>query len=238
MTKQEFADWMTRNGYRVKDAAERLGLTPLSVKRMKAGTQAVTRQTAMLVEKDEAARLVTDADVDMAATLADVADTCALVPFSVVTGVTAAVLRGWTTANVHVQFVALPPHPARFRMPGEEIVALPDPLLPERVELHRDRDGRWFRIADPVRTVVDAIRFDEEQVRFHVEEVVRSAVSAGVTVSDLLDFAAKHGPETVAKLEGYLERIGQDLIRQWRADRAHAELERVKRMFAPQETAG
>jgi len=209
-TERDFAAWMERNGLRAADAAAILFLTPTSVKRIKSGSQALLPRTQALALAFETQRMRSDEGIDSQADLADLAETCEDVELSVVTGVTAAAMRGWTTASTHVRFVALPPQPARLRMP-DGVYALPDPHLPVRVELRHDASGRPYRMADPVRTVVDAVRDAERQVSFHVEEVVVSALAEGVAPQDLLDHAALYGGETVAAMRARLSEAGATL---------------------------
>lgn len=209
-TEADFAAWMDRNGLRAADAAAILFLTPTSVKRIKSGAQTLTPRTQALALSFENQRMRFDEGIDSQADLADLAETCEEVEFSVVTGVTAAAMRGWTTASTHVRFVALPPQPARLRMP-DGVFALPDPHLPLRVELRHDASGRSYRMADPVRTVVDAVRDAERQVNFHVEEVVGSALAEGISPQDLLEHAAIYGDETVAAMRTRLSEVGATL---------------------------
>lgn len=205
--EQDFAGWMARNGLRAADAAAVLFLTPTSVKRIKSGAQTLMPRTQALALAFEATRKATDEGIDSQADFADLAETCDEVELSVVTGVTAAAMRGWTTASTHVRFVALPPQPARLRMP-DGVFALADPHPADRVELRRDASGRAYRLADPVRTVVDAVRDSTRQVSFHVEEVVRSALEEGVSPQDLLDHAALYGDETLSAMHDRLSEAG------------------------------
>lgn len=203
-TATEFGEWIARNGLRVSDAEEILGLTGSSVRRVKQGVQGVSAQVRKLCEAFETSRVVKDADISMAADILELAALCAEVPFSVVSGTTAASMRGWTSASTHVRFVALPPHPATLSQP-DPVIALATETLPERVEIHRDLSGRLFRLADPVRTVTDCIAHDVTVGQFEAEEVIRAALLDGVSVDDLKEFAQKEG--CLEKLESYLNRI-------------------------------
>lgn len=202
----DFVAWMSRNGLTAAAAAEVLYLTATSVKRIRNGSQAILIRTQALAEDFEMRRTVVDPELDSQADVADVADTCRDIEFSVITGMTSAALRGWTTASTHVRFVALPPRPAKLRLPAG-VFAVADRHLPRRVELHSDSSGRWFRLADPVRTVVDAVRDVDRQVAFHVEEVVRSAIDAGVKPDDLVRHAALYGSAVEADLQRWLAGI-------------------------------
>lgn len=197
-SSSEFNNWVKRNGLRNADAAEILFLTPTSVSRLRNGNQAMTPRTQAMAEIYAAGGFVSD-DIDVTAEVAELATTCAEVEMSVITGVTAAAMRGWTTASVHDRFIALPPHPAALKMPSNTH-ALACPLLPERVEVRKDIAGNWYRLADPVRTVVDAMRDDVRQVKFHVEEVVRAALDEGVKNEDILDFAKRQGSGDAAEM--------------------------------------
>lgn len=199
----DFADWQDRNGLRRQDAAEVVCLKHASsVSRLRSADH-IHRHVSKLAAQFEADRFVAD-DLDEVAETLGYADLCAEVPFSVITGVSAATLRGWTTAHVHDRFVALPPHPAKLRQP-DRVIALACPVLPEHVELRKDGAGRFYRLADPLRTVVDAVRDDVRQGRFHVREIVNAAIDEGVKPADLRWLARRHGEEAVAKLEEYLD---------------------------------
>jgi len=202
-TGQDFANWQDRNGLRRSDAAGIVYLRhAVSVSRLRSA-ETVHPRVAALAAVYEAGRFVSD-DLDEVAETLGYADLCAAVPFSVVTGVSAATLRGWTTAHVNDRFVALPPHPAALRQP-DRVLALACPVLPDHVELRRDGAGRWYRLADPVRTVVDTVRDDVRQGRFHAREVVNAAVDEGVSPEALLAYAARVGEHAVTKLNEYLD---------------------------------
>lgn len=207
MTKSDFVSWMERNGLRAADAAAILLLTPTSVKRIKSGAQTLMPRTQALALAYEAPRVASDEGIDSQADLADLAETCGEVEFSVITGVTAAAMRGWTTASTHVRFVALPPRPARLRQP-DGVFALTDPFPTLRVELRQDASGRTYRLADPVRTVVDAVRDAKRQVKFHVEEVVRAALYEGVSPQDLVSHAELYGEAVAGAMKLMLSEVG------------------------------
>lgn len=203
----KFADWMDRNGLRASDAANVLRLTRTSVQRVKSGAQALHPLRQDLAVAFEERRTVSD-DVDEMAATADLAETCAAVHMAVVTGVTAAAVRGWTSASTHDRYVVLPVRFAAMSVP-DGVVTIGCPQLPNRVEIRTDVEGRPYRLADPVRTVVDMLRDDVRQGEFHAEEVIRAALSDGVSPDDIRLFAEPHGPEVEAKIDRYLALVAQ-----------------------------
>lgn len=202
-SKEEFKNWIERNGLRTVDAADVLRLSKTSVLRIKSGAQGLTRSIQALAELFEERRIVAD-HIDNMAASADLAEKCRDTVYGVVTGVSAAAMRGWTSASTNYWFMAMPgEHLANFEVP-DTLETLACDQLPDRVEVRKDVDGNWYRLADPVRTVVDAVRDDTRQVKFHVEEIVRAAVEDGVSTKDMIAFAEKQGPEALARMNHYL----------------------------------
>ncbi|WP_315922416.1 hypothetical protein [Mesorhizobium sp. SP-1A] len=204
-TKEDFNGWMDRNGLTYVEACEVLNLSIDDVCHLMDGTKPVWAEDQERAERFEASRFVSD-DIDMAAALAELSNTCKLCPQGVITGVSAAALRGWTTANTHVYFVALLPEYVGKPLPSNVVPVVTDNIL-DRVEVRKDVEGGWYRLADPVRTVVDAVRDDVSQDRFSVEELVREAIAEGVDRAELLDFAQKQGEQAVERLNFYLSQI-------------------------------
>lgn len=170
----------------------------------------IRRISEQLQREDPISR---DQVIDSQAAILELAETCKQIPHGVITGMTSASIRGWTTANTFVRIVALPPNLTNTALP-KDIVPIPCPLLPQRVELRTDQDGGSYRLADPVRTVADAIRYDSEQVQFHVEEVVRAALDDGVRADDVLEFVTLgEVPEFITKAEYYLSLVNPNNTR-------------------------
>jgi hypothetical protein len=209
-TKEDFAAWIDRNGLQIRGDAERiLFLKATSVSRIKAGTQTLTPRTQAIAEAFEASRTVEDDGlISFEAAELGLADICESVPCSVVTALTAASLKGWGSSMPRVLFVARPPYYATRRTDNERIVSLSCPVLPDEVKIMRDRDGRPFRIASDERLVIDCVRHETLCGAFEVEEVVRAAVSDGVSPAALRKLAARYGDDVVAALDRHLAKVG------------------------------
>lgn len=208
MAAFDFLAWQTRNGLTKEQAAAIVELSPKSVQRIRTGTQGVGRWQQHLAEAFEASRRVSD-DLDIMAAAMDLAVACEAAPLGVVTGVTSAALRGWSTAATHDRILAMPPHPAVLTQPGD-VLAVACTLLPERVELRTDVDGRTYRLADPVRTLVDAAAGDVAQVRWHVQEAFNCAIADGVDLDDVREFADRRADGTREKVDAYIAGASAD----------------------------
>lgn len=211
-TRADFVSWMNRNGLTHDDVAVVFNQHPLTddltaddVREILEGDKPVWEEYEASARRYEANRLVSD-DVDMSAAISELSEKCKSVPQGVITGITAGSLRGWTTANTFVYFVATKPENVTKDYPSNIVPIACDNIL-DRVEIRQDVDGNWYRLADPVRMVVDAVRFDVEQDRFSVEELFREAIAEGVDRDELYEFARKQGAQAVEKLDYYFSLI-------------------------------
>jgi hypothetical protein len=208
MVTLDFLAWQTRNGLTKEQAALVIELSPKSVQRIRTGTQGVGRWQQHLAETFEANRRVSD-DLDVMAAAMDLAVACEAAPFGIVTGITSAALRGWSTATAHDRILAMPPHPAALTQP-ENVIAVACTLLPEHVELRTDVDGRTYRLADPVRTLVDAAAADVVQVRWHVQEAFSCAIADGVDLGEVRAFADRRADGTRERVDAYIAGASAD----------------------------
>jgi hypothetical protein len=206
--KIDFINWMNRNGLTHDDVACVFNQHPLTndltasnVRDILDGTAPLWEEYEASARRFEAERLVSD-DVDMTAAIAELSDKCQTVPQGVITGITAGSLRGWTSANTIVYFVATKSENVAKDYPSNIIPIACDNIM-DRVEVRQDSDGNWYRLADPVRMVIDAIRYDVEQDRFSVEELFREAIAEGVRRDELCEFAKRQGDVAVTKLNYY-----------------------------------
>lgn len=208
----DFINWMSRNGLTHDDVASVFNQHPLTndltafdARDILDGNAPLWEEYEACARRFEAERIVAD-EVDITASIAELADKCNTVPQGVITGITAGSLRGWTSANTFVYFVATKPEHLTKDYPANIVPIACDDIL-DRVEVRQDSDGNWYRLADPVRMVIDAIHFDVEQDRFSVEELFREAIAEGVSRDELYEFANKQGETAVKKLDYYFTLI-------------------------------
>jgi hypothetical protein len=172
-TEVNFRDWMSRCGLSKKQAAAVLGVTEIMIRRNRNGQTAVKDDVALKAMAYVDGSITTKGPdgelLDSTATLSEIAALCAEFEYSVVTGLTSAILRGWTSANIG-QFRQLR-QPVRRPtatvwndlrlewMPTETLDLIED------VECRLDQDGRPYRIASIERTLVDiAVLFAQGDV--------------------------------------------------------------------------
>lgn len=209
-TKSDFEVWMSRNGLDVNDVVRILNEHTLTseisyteINSILHGDEPIREEYTAIAKKFETSRFVSD-EIDSTATFVELSDKCDVVPRGVITGLSAGVMRGWTSATTYVYYVATTPSEVGKEYP-KDIIAVPCENLTERVQVRKDAEGNWYRLADPVRMVVDAARLEYDE--FSVEELVREALAEGISRDELYQFAHKQGEKAVEKLGFYLSRI-------------------------------
>jgi hypothetical protein len=211
-TEEEFGDWMSRCGLSTKQASAILGVSESTVIRNRNGQTAVkddVARRAMAYLEDSLTTVGSDADLlDAMAEQADIADLAAEFEHAVVTGMTSAVLRGWTSANIG--FYRQLRQPERRPVPGEwnglRLEWLPtDPIdLIADVECRTDQNGRHYRIASIERTLVDlAVLVAAGEIAMDdLKEAWTGAFEAGEQKPDaarIRDLAARCGVAKIAE---------------------------------------
>lgn len=214
-TEVEFGDWMSRCGLSVKQASEILGVSELTVIRNRHGRTAVKDAVARkAMAYAEASRTTVGSDAELLDSMAAQSEVSALLAefeHAVITGMTSAILRGWTSANLW--FFRQLRQPERRPAPKEwndlRLEWHPtDPLdLVTEVECRVDQDGRPYRIASIERTLVDlaVFRAAGEIVEDDFNEAWAGAFAHGGQVPDVArmrELAVRHG--VVDTIEAYV----------------------------------
>jgi hypothetical protein len=214
-TEVEFGDWMSRCGLSAKQASEILGVSELTVIRNRHGQTAVKDTVALrAIAYAEASRTTVGGDAELLDSMAAQAEISVLLAefeHAVVTGMTSAILRGWTSANLWFFRQLRQPErrPAPKEWNGLKLEWHPtDPLdLVTEVECRIDQEGRPYRIASIERTLVDLAVFMAagDVVEDDFAEAWAGAFAAGGQVPDagrIRELAARHG--VAAIVEQYL----------------------------------
>ncbi|PZQ14341.1 MAG: hypothetical protein DI565_13060 [Ancylobacter novellus] len=146
-----------------------------------------------LIDQNERAAVASQAE------LLGLAKLCEADNSVVVTGLTAAALRGWTTAATHTRHVAVHPMGAG-RLPKGTVALLDEDPLWRHQKLHDSR-GRLYRVADPVRTLVDLAASDCDPF------LVAESFAAGrdeVRHEEVMEFAEARSKELAFRVRGLL----------------------------------
>jgi hypothetical protein len=158
----DFRSWTAATGLPADQAAVILGISERTIKRLRNDEDISIKDSIALAAQSyiEASRTTKGSDaeqVDSWASQAGLADLCAALPYAHVTGHTAAIARGWTSANsAKLRQVAQPnrmPKPTTFNEFRLEWYETTD--LPWGVECRVDADGRPYRIASIERTLLE-----------------------------------------------------------------------------------
>lgn len=164
-TEIEFSDWMACCGLSSKQAAHVLGVSDITVIRIRNGHSYVKDALALKAKAHRARSFSTDGSdgelLDSTAATSEIAGLTSHFGNAVVTGITSAILRGWTSANL-AQFRQLR-QPERMPAPSEwnglSLEWLPTPPidLVHEVEYRIDQNLGSYRIASIERTLVDLV---------------------------------------------------------------------------------
>ncbi|MEE9983273.1 hypothetical protein [Agrobacterium pusense] len=160
-TTDDFKRWLSASGLSAPQLAVVLDVSERTAKRLRAGEVGVKdRMTARAQEWLGQSRTTVGRDaelLDSYAAQADWADLCQAFPNAHITGMQSAIARGWTSANSH-GFRQLS-QPERMPQPKAwndyDLEWLPGVDLPWGVEVREDTDGRPYRVASAVRTLLE-----------------------------------------------------------------------------------
>ncbi len=209
-TEVEFGDWMSRCGLSAKQAAEILGVSELTVIRNRHGQTAVKDAVALkAIAYAEASRTTVGSDAELLDSMAaqsEVAVLLAEFEHAVITGMTSAILRGWTSANLWFSRQLRQPErrPAPKKWNGLKLEWLPTDTLDlvAEVECRIDQDGRPYRIASIERTLVDLAlcQATGDIVEDDFSEAWAGAFAHGGQVPDatrIRELAVRHGVDGI-----------------------------------------
>jgi hypothetical protein len=166
-TEVEFKNWMSHCGLSVKQASAILGVSDMTVIRNRHGQTAVKDEVARkAIAYAEASKTTIGSDAELLDSMAAQAEISVLLgefENAIVTGMTSAILRGWTSANLwfHRQLRQPQRRPAPKVWNGLKLEWYPTaPLdLIADIECRFDQEGRPYRIASIERTLVDLAVF-------------------------------------------------------------------------------
>lgn len=198
-TGEDLHSWMERCGLRQVDAADVLGVTKTHLQKLLKSPKVSSTLSKLAAAHEKSITPMPDETniVDSNVALGDYHEVTDLNHLTVLTAGIAAVARGMTTMSGLNVDVAMPQRPAviasgeaRGLKWHQPIWIMACPLYPERIESRIDTEGNRYRIADPVRIVVDCYRMKTDI--FHLEEIVRDALDTyGCTREEILDFAER-----------------------------------------------
>lgn len=209
---QAFTDWCARCGLSISTASRALGVSRATVQRLRQGQVKISARTSIAAEAWESRSAVTTGDagaqLDAFATEAAFADLCAELPGAHLTGLTSAIARGWTTANLagyrHVGQASRTVQASRAA--GADLIVVTSDDLPNGVEIRRDGEGRTYRVASPGRTLIDLVALEQATGPDIVAEAYIAAMEEGlVDGAELISAARERGYED--RVRHYL---GQD----------------------------
>lgn len=212
-TNDQFRVWLAATGLPAPHAANILGVSERTVKRLRNDDSIRIKDAITERAKDylAASRTTTGTDaeqIDSWASQADLADLCIALPYAHVTATTSAIARGWTSANsAKMRHVAQP-----IRMPQPDTIggfrlewyATTD--LPWGVECRVDADGQPYRIASVERTLLDLADHESLIGIDDVIEAFKGAFHSAVHKPDrglLARKATQRGAETFERIQYY-----------------------------------
>lgn len=214
MNDGDFDAWMRRVGLSAAQAASVLGVTELTVKRQRNdvfNTKDSVAERALAFEASTVTTSGDDAEVlDHAADQDDIADLCADFQNAHVTGMTSAILRGFTSAVTNGRRELA--QPERMRQPAEHaglvLTWLKGRDLLWGIECRRDASGRPYRVASLERTLLELVVNEGEYGEAAIMEVFRGAFELREQTPDRLLLLRKAqewgGDELVDVMREYL----------------------------------
>lgn len=159
----EFAAWRLSTGLSAEQISGLLSVSDRTVQRMTDGSAIVSDKVTLAARKFTRVSRTTDGDdgdtMDSVAEQCGWADVCAKHRHLYVTGMSAAIARGWTSAKMGRRFfVSQPPRMVRPEVEGKtKLVWLPHSDMLYSVECRDDSAGRPYRIACAELTLLDVL---------------------------------------------------------------------------------
>jgi hypothetical protein len=213
--KADFDGFLRRTGLSYKNAAVVLGVSEITVQRGRTGKFGVKNDVAEKAVAWEASTRTTvgkDGDaLDNVADQMELASLCAALPHAFVTGLTAAIARGWTSAVSNgFRHVC---QPVRMKMPDQvdgfdlEWTTTDDLLW--GIECRQDSEGNPYRIASIERILVDMIDNEGLYGEAAIDEVFLGAFKLAEQTPDVRLIWKKigeRGPQAYEAMREYIKK--------------------------------